>query len=42
MNTVLLIAQIVCYSVGIVSATLNIASVVRQWRMITDRIEDVQ
>jgi hypothetical protein len=42
MNTFLLTAQIVCYGVGIVSASLNIASVVRRWRTVTDQIEDVQ
>jgi hypothetical protein len=40
MNTLLLTAQIVCYGVGIVSASLNIAHVVRRWRI--DGSEDVQ
>lgn len=40
MNTFLLTAQLVCYGVGIVSASLNIASVVRRWRMATERAED--
>jgi hypothetical protein len=34
MNTFLLTTQIVCYGVGIVSASLNIAHVVRQWRIV--------
>ena len=40
MNTLLLTTQIVCYGVGIVSASLNIAHVVRRWRV--DQTEDVQ
>ncbi|MFM9846308.1 MAG: hypothetical protein ACKVP3_04010 [Hyphomicrobiaceae bacterium] len=40
MNTFLLTAQIVCYSVGIVSASLNVAHVVRRWRF--DQTEDAQ
>ena len=40
MNTFLLTTQIVCYGVGIVSASLNIASVVRRWRMVTEQAED--
>ena len=40
MNTLLLTTQIVCYGVGIVSASLNIASVVRRWRAVTDQIDD--
>lgn len=31
MDTVLLTTQILCYGVGIVSASLNIASFVRAW-----------
>ena len=47
MNTLLITTQIVCYGVGIVSASLNIATFVRrsgQWhrlrsrRPITDRL----
>jgi len=34
MSTFLLATQIACYAVGIVSASLNIASVVRRWRPI--------
>lgn len=41
MNTFLFTAQIVCYGVGILSASLNIASVVRRWRMDTEQAEDV-
>ena len=40
MSTFLLTAQIVCYGVGIVSASLNIAHVVRRWRV--DGSEDAQ
>lgn len=40
MNTFLFTAQIVCYGVGIVSASLNIAHVVRRWRI--DGTEDAQ
>lgn len=42
MNTLLLTTQIVCYGVGIVSASLNIASSVRRWRAITGQREDPQ
>lgn len=38
MNTFLFTAQIVCYGVGIVSASLNIAHVMRRWRI--DGTED--
>jgi hypothetical protein len=49
MNTLLITTQIVCYGVGIVSASLNIATFVRQsdkWdrlrsRPITDRLVDM-
>jgi hypothetical protein len=41
MNTFLFTAQIVCYGVGILSASLNIASVVRRWRMDTEQTDDV-
>ena len=40
MNTLLLTAQIVCYGVGIVSASLNIAHVMRRWRL--DGADDAQ
>jgi len=50
MNTLLITTQIVCYGVGIVSASLNIATFVRRsgkWhrlrsgRPITDRLLDM-
>ena len=39
MNTILITTQIVCYSVGIVSASLNIASFVRVRRLRRKRHE---
>jgi hypothetical protein len=39
MNTVLITTQILCYSVGIVSASLNIASFVRDRRVRRKRRE---
>lgn len=42
MNTILLTTQMVCYGVGIVSASLNIVSSVRRWRAVTDDAQDVQ
>jgi hypothetical protein len=43
MNTLLITCQIVFYGIGIVSAFVNIASVVRAWRftsMNTDAVEN--
>ena len=40
MNTLLLTTQFVCYGVGIVSASLNIASSVRRWRAVSGQVED--
>jgi len=40
MSTLLLTTQIVCYGVGIVSASLNIASFVRRWRAMTASLEE--
>ena len=40
MSTLLLTTQIVCYSVGIVSASLNIVNVVRGWRAKHASLED--
>lgn len=42
MNTFLLATQIVCYGVGIVSASFNIATSVRRWRAVADHIEDAR
>lgn len=42
MNTLLFTTQIVCYGVGIVSASLNIASFVRRRRAKSRRIGDGQ
>lgn len=42
MNTILLTTQMVCYGVGIVSASLNIVSSVRRWRAVTDEAQDAQ
>jgi hypothetical protein len=40
MSTLLITSQIVFYGVGIVSASLNIASFARRWRAIPDTSEE--
>lgn len=39
MSTLLITVQIVCYALGIVSASLNIASFVRGWRAFEDPVD---
>jgi hypothetical protein len=40
MSTLLFTTQIVCYGVGIVSASLNIVTIVRSWRAEATQSED--
>jgi hypothetical protein len=42
MNTLLITSQIVFYGVGIVSASVNIASVVRAWRFTALNMDTIE
>ncbi len=41
MSTFLFVTQFICYGVGIVSASLNIANVVRHWRITSSACDEL-